>query len=123
MMVNELDGLTILVVEDDYLLAMEVKEVLESAGAEVVGPVGRIEPAREAMDRNPVHGAILDVKLDGHTSFPLVDDLLAREVPVILASGLEQAQLPERYQALPIVPKPIDVPALLRLAGTNFRRD
>ena len=46
---------------------MEVEDILRALGAEVVGPFRRLEPALGAVQKE-VHGAVLDVQLDGETS-------------------------------------------------------
>ncbi len=117
-----LAGLVLLVVEDEYLLAMEMAELLAAAGAEVVGPLGKLEPAREVSWRRTLDGAILDIKLDGHTTLSLIDELVGQGIPVVLASGIDPALLPPDYHDLPYVAKPIDPRTLLETATRAFRR-
>jgi DNA-binding response OmpR family regulator len=105
-MTQPLAGLRILVVEDEYLIAAELEEAMTKLGAEVVGPVGRLEPALELARGNPLDGAILDVKLAAETSSSIAQELMARGVPVVLCSGYEPEQMPESLRHLPTIRKP-----------------
>jgi two-component SAPR family response regulator len=101
-----LEGLTIMVVEDDFLAALELKRLLEERAGTVAGPVGRLEQAEELARDVRLDGAILDVKLDSTVSLPLADTLIARGVPVILVTGYDITTLPARFANTPRLPKP-----------------
>jgi DNA-binding NtrC family response regulator len=103
-----LEGRRIMIVEDEYLIAMEVQDLLTDLGAEVVGPFGHLAPAFDAVNREQLHGALLDVRLDGETIDEIAEALVARGVPVLLTTGYEKAQLPPSLQHLPRVRKPYD---------------
>jgi hypothetical protein len=70
--------------------------------------------------RETFHGAILDVQLADGGVYPLADDLMARGVPVILATGFESAVLPPRFRDLPRLEKPHDGDQVLRRALEVF---
>ena len=106
MMTTSLDGLTIMVVEDDFLAALELKRLVEDRAGTVAGPVGRLDQAQALARASRLDGAILDVKLNGAVSLPLVDDLIARGIPVILVTGYDAATLPARFVDTPRLPKP-----------------
>jgi len=63
-----LSGMKILVVEDEALIAMEVEEMIAALGAEIVGSFSRVTDALEAVERESVAGAVLDVQLVVHHS-------------------------------------------------------
>ena len=117
-MAEALAGLRILVVEDEYLIATDVAEIIEALGAEVIGPASRLEAARELARAEILDGGILDVRLGGELVFPLADDLLARGVPLILATG--QDTVPEDYKGVPQLRKPYEDVLLKRLASSVF---
>lgn len=72
----------ILVVEDDFLVALDLEMALQGAEAIVLGPAGRIRVKLELVAREPeIAAAILDVKVAGALVFPVADALLAREPP------------------------------------------
>jgi response regulator RpfG family c-di-GMP phosphodiesterase len=101
-----LDGQRILLVEDEYLIAMEVEEVLRDLGADIVGPFSRLEQALGALAHEPVHGAVLDVRLDHQTIDDLALSLVSQGVPVLLTTGYEQDQLPPALRDPPRLKKP-----------------
>jgi DNA-binding response OmpR family regulator len=121
-MADDLSGLRILVVEDDFLIAMDIKEAIERVGGQVVGPIGRLEQAQDLARREEFDAAILDVKLDGEVTFPLAEELLMRGVPIALATGYDLASLPEKFQGVPHLRKPFRDAEVRRLALMHFRR-
>ncbi|MCF6370255.1 response regulator [Rhizobium halophilum] len=113
--------MSILVLEDDVLLAMDVEDFLVGQGFRVLGPFGRINQALEALKASPPDGAIVDLNLNGELSFPVIDALRARGIPVIVCSGY--AELPElkmKLQGLPLLPKPWSPEKLARLIDQQF---
>jgi len=87
------DGLPrILVVEDEFFVAMDLAEILEAEGYAVLGPVGSVAQALELLRHETPDGAVLDVVLrDGERVTPVARALMAMAVPFLLAS----AQAPE----------------------------
>src|ERR1700745_2519728 len=65
-----LTGLRLLLVEDEALVAMELEDLISSLGAAAVGPFGRVADALEALGRERVKGAVLDVRLAGDAPLP-----------------------------------------------------
>jgi two-component SAPR family response regulator len=118
-----LDGLTIMVVEDDFLAALDLKRLVEERAGNVAGPVGRLEQAQQLVRSERLDGAILDVKLDGADSLSLADCLIAQDIPIILVTGYDVAMLPERFAATPRLPKPFDDSSFDRLAANVFVAD
>lgn len=76
-----LKGLRILVAEDEYLLADDVRGALANAGAEVVGPVPSVEQAAQLVEREQIDAALLDVNLRGEMVFAIAEMLSERRVP------------------------------------------
>jgi DNA-binding response OmpR family regulator len=121
MMADRLRGLSILVVEDEYLVAELVSDTIQEHGGAVVGPASDIDKARRLVRESQIDGAILDIKLNGKTSLPLVDELVRRGTPVILATGYAASHLPSGYDHLPRLSKPFQIGALLQLIEATFR--
>jgi DNA-binding response OmpR family regulator len=109
---SSLEGRRILVIEDEYLIAIEVEDVLRDLGADVVGPFARLGPAFDWLGRGQVHGAVLDVRLNGDTTEGLAALLVSRRVPVLVASGYGTEQLPVELRELPRLRKPFTEPEL-----------
>ena len=98
----------VLVAEDEYMIAEEIAMTLGDAGAEVLGPMPRVADAlRLIAAEDQIDGALLDVNLGGEAVWPVVDALLARGVPVVLASGYDASAIPAAYAGLPRCEKPI----------------
>jgi len=109
-------GRRILIVEDEYLIACEIADALVEAGAFVVGPVARIDDALKLLETgSPLDGAVLDIHLQGDTSFPLADALAAQGVPVVFATGYGSEGIPERYREIRRCEKPVDAATVMRV--------
>ena len=121
-MTERLRGLSILVVEDEYFIAMQIADTITRCGGAVVGPAANLEKARDLARQETVDGVILDLMLNGKTSLPFADELMSRSTPVILATGYAQSQLPEQYSKFPQVTKPLREAALVKLIEHTFRR-
>ena len=63
--VSGLDGLRVLIVEDEFLLAMSLEDDLRSAGCAPIGPFANLADATQATRREEFDLAILDVNLNG----------------------------------------------------------
>ncbi len=88
-------SLRVFVVEDEALLAMELCDILEDLGHEVIGPTPSVSKALAllaAVTQLP-DVAIIDANLAGETSCPVMDRLRSSEVPVIVASGYGRREL------------------------------
>jgi CheY-like chemotaxis protein len=108
-------GHRVLVVEDDYLIAMLVTEWLEAAGADVVGPAPTVEKALALIETDVVDAAILDVNLGyGRTVYPVADKLSAIGVPYMFATGDVMMTIADAYKHQPRVEKPFSETAFIR---------
>ena len=97
----------ILLVEDEYMLADDVRQELEGSGATVLGPVPDVAGAMELLAANEeIDGAVLDVNLGGSPSFPIADALIGRDIPFVFSTGYDSHALPERYQLILRCEKP-----------------
>ena len=115
-----LGGLRVLVVEDVFSMALVMENTLTALGCKVVGPVARLDEARALAATEPLDGALLDVNLNGEAVYPVVDELLARGVPLIFVTGYSSGALPESYRKLPRVVKPFDMRVLVQLMSETF---
>jgi CheY-like chemotaxis protein len=118
---QSLAGMSILVLEDELLSAMDLAEMVQALGATVIGPVGTLREAEQLATDVALHGAILDVKLNGNTSLSLAEQLLNRGIPVILATGYTSNMLPERFAHTPRLSKPYSPAAVSKITAEHFR--
>jgi len=96
---------SILVVEDEYFLADDCVSLIKEAGLDVVGPLASLKDALELVDGGGTFdAALLDVNLQGHTVFPLLDIVLEKRLPVAIYTGYPT--LPKQYAAVATFLKP-----------------
>ena len=113
---EDLAGRTILLVEDEYLIASHLAAELERAGASVIGPVADAEEALAVLSEGAtVELAVVDLNLRGCQSFDVADRLLARQIPFIIQTGYQCHTLPDRFSNVPCVGKPCDERELIKL--------
>jgi PAS domain S-box-containing protein len=103
----------VLVAEDEPLVSLEIAAILTSAGVEVVGPAATAEELLAMIAGPIVDVAVLDTRLKGVAIFPAADKLSERGVPVVFLTDAEGEPLPERYQRVPVVHKPVEAGALV----------
>lgn len=108
-----LSGRHILVVEDDYVLAMDMRLTLQEVGAQVVGPVGTLRDALRIVEREHIDAAVLDIDLHGEPVFAVAERLQDRGVPFAFATGYEGDNLPARFAGTPRHQKPISAEAVV----------
>jgi CheY-like chemotaxis protein len=106
-MTGILHGKRILLVEDEYLICLLAADMLEELGAVPVGPAGTVLEALQLIEREQIDAAMLDVNLGKERSDPVAEQLRARGIPFVLASGYGSVLGPETRE--PIVGKPYDI--------------
>ena len=77
----------ILIVEDDAFIALDLEDVFEGAGFEVVGIVATVDAALSLLRRESVDVAVLDYNLGVETSIPIAQTLDSKGVPFLFLSG------------------------------------
>jgi DNA-binding response OmpR family regulator len=104
---NPLSGVRVLVVEDDTLLAMDLKETLVDAGAIVVDVCQTLDEGMSRANDDDFAVAVLDFSLGPNTVSPLARRLVRRGLPFILYTGKARGEpsLAE-WSDRPIVEKP-----------------
>ena len=115
---QDLAGHAVLVVEDDYFIAKEICAALRKQGATVVGPASYVEAARLLASQSALDCAVLDVNLQGEPVFELANELRARGVPAIFATGYDAALLPATFRDSVYLQKPINLAALFAAVRT-----
>ncbi|MCT8003387.1 response regulator [Sphingomonas sanguinis] len=105
----------ILVVEDEYMLAQGLRSELEDAGAVVIGPEPSVACALTCIAREDrIDAVVLDVNLGGEMAFPVADELSARQIPFLFASGYGDDVIKNRYPGVVNCAKPFVSRQLLR---------
>ena len=113
----------VLLVEDEALIGMMMKNMLTELGLSVVGPYARMADALAAARNGAFDAAILDVNLDGELAYPIADILVDRKLPFAFITGYDTQSIDERFAQIPTIQKPIARDALQTVLTTRTRPD
>lgn len=117
-------GLTILVVEDQFLLADLATDFLTEAGAQTVLVAKDVPDALAVLGTSDGLGAaVIDINLGGQTGYQLAETLRAKGIPFVFATGYgRNAALPEGLRDVPVVSKPYTLDILAEALGSAVIR-
>jgi CheY-like chemotaxis protein len=109
----DLNGLCVLVVEDSWQVATGLKMLLESWGAEVMGPAATTAEAERLIAERTPETAIVDINLrHGERSYGLIDRLYDQGIRVVVMTGYADASVPPG-KAAAVLQKPMKEDLLL----------
>jgi CheY-like chemotaxis protein len=107
--INSTQRLRVLVVEDNFLIAEMISDLLQECGCAVIGPAPSLEAALELLDKMGPEAALLDINLAGTLSYPLAGALESRSIPFVFLSGYDDGTiLPPEFRAVRKLPKPFE---------------
>ena len=110
-----LGGARVLIVEDSYLVGLELAQRVRAHGGEPDGPHATVHEAERTSNTVKPRIAILDVNLRGDTTFALAARLMSTGVKIMFITGYSSIpNLPANLTAAPVVTKPIDDGLLVR---------
>ena len=112
-----LSGKRVLLIEDEYYIADDLRRTLTAAGAEVVGPYATLAKAHVALDRDGFDCAVIDLNLHGESAIPIADRLVEEGKSFAIATGYGSTAVPDRFNRVPRIEKPFDPSAVLKLVG------
>ena len=101
-----LAGRRVLLVEDQFLIALDLERALQKAGCVVTGPVGRLQAALALATTEPIDFAVLDVNLAGEKVFPVAEILQGRGIPFLLTTGYGASTVPAERAHWRVMSKP-----------------
>lgn len=102
----QVEGLRILLAEDDPLIGMEIEDAIADHGGVVYGPYPSLRALLDAVN-GPYDVAILDIRLGREESFPAAERLSEAGVPIVFHSGHgEQAEIGRRFPRATLCSKP-----------------
>jgi CheY-like chemotaxis protein len=113
----KLEGLRVLVVEDEMMVSMLIEDMLGDLGCQVIGPASRLDEAIALAESSDLDCAVLDVNLGGQPIFPLADVLRKRGAPFAFATGYGDAGLRDVDRGSPVLQKPFRESDLARVLG------
>lgn len=100
---------SVLIVEDEALIAMDMEIALEDYGWMVIGPVATVETAIDLLEEHTVDVGLLDYNLKSGTSESVAMALLSKEIPVIFLSGDTLMNCSEELKACKVLAKPVNI--------------
>jgi DNA-binding response OmpR family regulator len=100
---------SILVVEDEPLIAMMLQDFLETLGHRVHASCDSVEGAIGEADKGGFDMAIIDVNLGGETAWPLARKLREKRIPFVIATGGHVEPPPAEFADVPMIEKPYTV--------------
>jgi CheY-like chemotaxis protein len=103
---GDMNGLRVLVVEDEAAISLLLEDMLLDLGCDVVGPAARLGTALELAQGEALDVAILDVNIAGEPIYPVAAALVERKVPFIFSTGYGSAGIKDLYRDRPVMQKP-----------------
>jgi CheY-like chemotaxis protein len=86
---KELDGASVLLLEDEFLIALDAELILKDLGVATVETAANLADAEKRAQERHFDLALLDVNINGQTSFELAQSLRHQGVRVVFASGYD----------------------------------
>ena len=117
-MTHTLSGLTILIVEDEMMVLMTIESMLQDLGCSTMYAAATVDQAIALIGTYQFDAAMLDVNLDGITSFAVADVLSAKAIPFIFSTGYSELRCSSGHSHRPVINKPFNVGRL----GTAMQR-
>jgi CheY-like chemotaxis protein len=114
-----LNGRSILVVEDEPLVALDIQTELEGAGAGPVQVARTVDAALSALGGGRFDAALLDGNLKGQPVDAVAEALRRGQTPFCFVSGYGRDHLPQGFDDVPLIQKPFP-PAVLRRVLTDL---
>lgn len=121
---GQLQGIRVLVVEDETIIAMALQASFEDEGAEVIGPAQTLAQGLDLAEGKNISAAVLDLRLGRDPVSPIARKLAARNVPFLFYSGQPpddpvRAEWPGATSIAKPAQGPRLVDAVLRLVERN----
>lgn len=117
---QDLHGLRVMIVEDDYLMASAEESWLLELGCEVVGPLPTVSDALALLASDLPDGAVLDIELCGDKVYPVARLLAQHNIPFLFVSGCDPDRIDENFRSVPRLMKPFSESQLRRAACRGF---
>jgi DNA-binding response OmpR family regulator len=106
-------SIRILVVEDEYIIGLDIVQQLAEAGFDVLGPVPSVAKALKLVAQPGCDVAVLDVNLGGETCEPVAEKLRASGKPFVVLTGYSPYNLVPSFNDATILSKPPCIDDLL----------
>lgn len=118
----ELQGVDVLLVEDESLVSFLIEDMLLELGAGAVRHASRLETGFKLAEEKTPGLAVLDVNLGGVAIFPLAEKLAQGRVPILFITGYGRDGLSEAWADYPVLQKPLTLLQLENAVRTVLGR-
>jgi DNA-binding response OmpR family regulator len=112
----------VLIVEDEWLIAEDLKLSLEELGLEVLGPALNCAAALEIIWRHKPDLAFVDTQLGSETCEAVLEECERQAVPVVISSGHAAGLLPDYCKDFPLLGKPYDGTQIAKVVSQHAAR-
>lgn len=109
-----LSGARVLVVEDDYYLALDTQRALQQAGAVVLGPCPDERTALQVIEHDSPGYAVVDINLGQGPAFTVATALQGRGVPFVFVTGYDDVVIPAAFSEVARLRKPVELRQVVR---------
>lgn len=107
----------VLIVEDEFLIALDIEDKFLELGFRDVHLAHTLERGRKLLHSKSIGLAFLDVNLGSELVFPLAQEIRARRIPIIFSTAHAPGHIPKEWTGYPILSKPLDRVRLAELLG------
>lgn len=107
-----LAGQRILVLEDQVIVALSVRDMLMDLGATVAGPALTLADGYDLALKAPIDAAVLDLWIHGERSYAVGEALRHRSIPFVMTGSFDHEAEPPGFAAVPRLMKPFSAQEL-----------
>jgi CheY-like chemotaxis protein len=111
---------TALVVDDEFLIASMIEDILAREGMEVLTAM-RTDDAVNFVREQRVDFALIDYQMHASSSEALWTELRARQIPFAFCTGSAMGEMGERFPGVLIIGKPFGEEEILQAARALMR--
>ena len=101
-----------MIVEDEWLIAVDLQDALEAAGFAIVGPASTVAQALDIVEREAIDAGLLDLHVGSEPAYPVADALRQRGIPFAFLTGHSRADLRPEYRDEILLAKPVAIGVL-----------
>lgn len=112
---------SILVVEDEMLVLLNIEDMLSDHGCTSVSSAASADQALALIATQSFDAALVDLNLNGMKSYRVADALAARGVPFVFSTGYSRESLADGYRDRPVLGKPYRDVDLVQVVTGLFR--
>ena len=111
---SRLDGVTVLVVEDEAIVSFLIEDMLREIGCPTVWLASSVTGALTILKDHRPDVVVLDVNLSGQEAYPVAKQLVATQIPFVFATGYGYDGIDGGWASIPVIQKPFQIETLAK---------